>query len=280
MFRQLPVVAALVPAGRDDGRLVDAGGADRRNELLRLVERHVDVDRPLGLLREVGRLVGNRLRAMRLDADHHRVAHVGEVGELLDPLLDRLDAMRELPGLVSLRHPVVVGVIAFEEMEVDLDVGVEVEEPTHAVEPDAREYLERAVGRRNDEVVVEAVRAHVRPGEAVPPLHAVDGHLLPPPHVRAVRLVEGTVKTAPLDPVAVRPAWRGHERRNNVHPFRVRRQVGPPEREMRRLTCRVSIPLGVQMRTRAVSGQLSARAVATASRLAATSALNIAVPPT
>ena len=224
--RHAPVVAAVLPAGRADGQLVDARVLQRLEELLRHAERHVDGDGQLlagleELLRDaVGRL-GDRLGGVRLDAHDDRVAEIVEFG--VEPVLDRAHrAAIELVFAVGVRKAVVVRLRAVEAAEVHDDVVVVFgEEHAHPLAVEARVRLVRALLRLRHERVREAPCLDVPVPERTALLHAEDRHELGRPHVDAVVLVEETVRAARLHPVAVVVLLRREEARHHLHVLRV-----------------------------------------------------------
>ena len=228
MPRHAPVVAAVLPAGRTDGQLVDARILEGLQKLLRDAEGHVDGDgRLLAFLEEEFRVafVGDRLRGMRLDAHDRGFAEIRQLGAAGNALFYRPDAaVFALVPLVGFRKPVVVRPIPVQPAEIDHDVAVKVREKrTHAVAPESRIDFVGAVFCAHGEIVAEAPRFDVGVPQRIALLHTEDRHQLAFFHVQPVVLVEAAEGSPCLDPVTGVALLRAHETGDHLHDAGVRR---------------------------------------------------------
>jgi len=199
-----PVVASVVPASRNDCSLVHTRIFYRLDKFLRHAEGHMHDDRQFRFLRKIRGFIHNRLCAMRLDSYDNRFAQIRQFGKIPHAVFDCPHRSAfELVFAVGFRHPVVVGIFALENVELDDNIVVRLEKLADGIERYPRENFILSVFDLHNRRIVEAVRFHVPPEHSAAALHPENRHKLARAEAYAVVLVELAVCAARENPVAV-----------------------------------------------------------------------------
>ena len=204
MRRRSSVVSAVVPARRNDGAFVHARILNRLHKFFGYAEREMHDYLLLVFLRINNRLVGYRLRGVRLNSHNHRIAKVVEFRKILDSLLYRFyRTPLYLVFLIAPRHCGIIVLSRFKHIKIQNYVVVKVAEPfAHVGYFISEKNRIAAVPDLDAKIVIETEGFGMRPKCFRFCFHAENRHYASGNGIDPVFGVEVSVYAAAVYPIA------------------------------------------------------------------------------